>query len=143
MRRYLLAAVCCGLLITGSAIASAAILGHVVAGIVTDPGARSIAAWRGSLLILAALWVVRAVGQWLQARLGQSGASAVIADLNGQVLRSVTALPPSQLASRRDDAATLIAGGLDGLRPYFTAYLPALLLAALLTPAAALRVRVS
>lgn len=109
----------------------------MVAGIITDPGARSIAAWRGSLLILAALWAIRAVGQWLQARLGQSGASAVIADLNGQVLRSVTALPPDQLASRRDDAATLIASGLDGLRPYFTAYLPALLLAALLTPAAA------
>lgn len=137
MRRYLLAAVCCGLLITGSAIASAVILGHVVAGIITDPGARSITAWRGSLLILAALWGVRAVGQWLQARLGQSGASAVIADLNGQVLRSVTALPPNDFASRRDDAATLIAGGLDGLRPYFTAYFPALLLAALLTPAAA------
>lgn len=136
MRRYLVAAVCCGLLIAGSAIASAVIIGHVVAGIITDPGARSIAAWRGSLLILAALWVVRAVSQWMQARLGQSGASTVIADLNGQLLRSVTALPPNDLASRRDDAATLIASGLDGLRPYFTAYLPALLMAALLTPAA-------
>ncbi|HOB48031.1 MAG TPA: thiol reductant ABC exporter subunit CydD [Mycobacterium sp.] len=137
MRRYLVAAVCCGLLIAGSAIASATVLGRVIAGIITDPGARSIAVWRGSLLILAALWAVRAVGQWLQARLGQSGASAVIADLNSQVLRSVTALPPNQLAPRREEAATLIASGLDGLRPYFTAYLPALLLAALLTPAAA------
>lgn len=136
MRRYLVAAVCCGLLIAGSAIASAVILGHVIAGVISDPGARSIASWRGSLLALAALWTVRAVGQWLQARLGQNGASAVIADLNGQVLRSVTALPPNRLARRRDDAATLIAGGLDGLRPYFTAYLPALLLAAVLTPAA-------
>lgn len=137
MRRYLVAAVCCGLLIAGSAIASAVILGHVIAGVITDPGARSIAVWRGSLLILAALWAVRAAGQWLQARLGQRGASAVIADLSGQVLRSVTALPPNHIAPRREEAATLIASGLDGLRPYFTAYLPALLLAALLTPAAA------
>lgn len=136
MRRYLVAAVCCGLLIAGSAIASAIILGHVIAGIIADPGTRSIAYWRGALLTLAALWTVRAIGQWLQARLGQSGASAVIADLSGQVLRTVTALPPNQLASRRDEAATLIASGLDGLRPYFTAYLPALVLAALLTPAA-------
>lgn len=137
MRRYLVSAVCCGLLIASSAIASATILGHVIAGIITNPGIRSIAVWRGSLLILAALWAARAAGQWLQARLGQSGASAVIADLNSQVLRSVTALPANQIAPRRDEAATLIASGLDGLRPYFTAYLPALLLAALLTPAAA------
>lgn len=113
------------------------ILGHVIAGVITDPGARSITSWRGPLLILAALWTVRAIGQWLQARLGQSGASAVIADLNSQVLRSVTALPPNQIAPRREEAATLLTSGLDGLRPYFTAYLPALLLAALLTPAAA------
>lgn len=138
MRGYLVGAVGCGLLIAGSAIATAVVLGHLVAGVITDPATRSIAYWRSSLLILAALWAVRAAGQWLQGRLGQRGASAVIADLNGQVLRSVTALPPNELAARRDDAATLIASGLDGLRPYFTAYLPALILAVLLTPAAVL-----
>ena len=73
--------------------------------------------------------------QWLQARLGQRGASEVIADLSGQVLRSVTALPPGAQAARRDDAATVVTSGLDKLRPYFTAYLPALFLAAVLTPA--------
>ena len=78
---------------------------------------------------------MRAGAQWWQARLSQRGASAVIADLGGQVLRTVTALPPAELAARRDDAATIVTTGLDGLRPYFTAYLPALLLAAILTPA--------
>lgn len=136
MRGYLFGAVGCGLLIAASTIGAAVVLGHLVAGLITDPSTRSIGYWRSSLLILAALWAVRALGQWLQARLGQRGASAVIADLSGQVLRSVTALPPSELAVRRSDAATVISSGLDGLRPYFTAYLPALMLAVLLTPAA-------
>ena len=89
------------------------------------------------LSILLAVWVVRAVAHWLQARLGQHGASAVIADLSGQVLAAVTARQPRQLAAQRDAAAAVVTRGLDALRPYFTAYLPALLLAAILTPVSA------
>jgi ATP-binding cassette subfamily C protein CydD len=59
----------------------------------------------------------------------------VIADLSRSVLTATTSLPPRQLAERRDDAAILVTRGLDGLRPYFTAYLPALLTAVILTPA--------
>jgi ATP-binding cassette subfamily C protein CydD len=136
VRRYLVATVACGTLISGCAIAGAVILGHVVAGVITDPDTRSIGHWRTDLMILAALWLIRALVQWFQGRLGQRGSSAMIADLGGQVLRTVTALPPGVRNSRRDDAATLITSGLDGLRPYFTAYLPALFLAAILTPAA-------
>lgn len=135
MRRYLAATVCCGLLIAGCAIAAAVVLGHLVAGVITDPASRTIEHWRPQIVVLAALWTLRATGQWLQARLGQRGAGAVIADLSGQVLAGVTALPPGDLAARRDAAATVLTGGLDGLRPYFTAYLPALVLAGLLTPA--------
>jgi len=87
------------------------------------------------LSILLALWVVRTVTHWLQARLGQRGASAVIADLSGQVLAAVTARQPAELAAQRDAAAVVVTRGLDALRPYFTGYLPTLLLAAILTPA--------
>lgn len=135
MRGYLAAAVGCGLLIAGSGIGIALVLGHLVAGVITDPTTRTVGHWRAQLLVLAALWTARALGQWLQARLGQRGASAVIADLSGQVLRSVTALPPNAQAAQRDGATTLVTSGLDGLRPYFTGYLPALILAAVLTPA--------
>jgi ATP-binding cassette, subfamily C, bacterial CydD len=72
--------------------------------------------------------------------LAQRGASDVIADLNHQVLLATTTLPPRQLAERRDDAAALVTRGLDALRLYFTSYLPALLLAAILTPAAILAI---
>lgn len=125
----------CGVLITGCAIGSAIVLARVVARVATDPGSRHLHSWAGPLSILLALWAFRAVVHWLQARLGQHGASAVIADLSGQVLTAVTARAPSELAAQRDAAAVVVTRGLDGLRPYFTGYLPTLLLAVVLTPA--------
>ena len=136
MRRYLIASVACGVVITGATIASSVLLAHIVAGIITDPASRTLAHWTGPLWILLSLWVIRTLAHWLQGRLSAHGATAVIADLAGQVLRHVTALPPRQLAAERDSAAAVITRGLDGLRPYFTAYLPSVFLAGILTPAA-------
>jgi ATP-binding cassette, subfamily C, bacterial CydD len=136
MRRHLAASVCCGVAISGSAIASAVLLAHLVAGVITDHGSRNVAHWAPTLSILLGLWTVRVLAQWLQARLSQRGATTAIAELNQRVLETVTALPPRQLAAVRDDAALLTTHGLDGLRPYLTRYLSAVVLAALLTPAA-------
>ncbi|WP_232065987.1 thiol reductant ABC exporter subunit CydD [Mycobacterium heidelbergense] len=124
----------CGVVISGCAIGSAIVLATVVARVVGDVQL-SPRAWLVPVSILLALWVVRTVTHWLQARLGQRGASAVIADLNGQVLAAVTARQPRELAAQSDAAAVVVTRGLDGLRPYFTGYLPTLLLAAILTPA--------
>ncbi|OCB54510.1 thiol reductant ABC exporter subunit CydD [Mycobacterium malmoense] len=135
MRRYLVSTVLCGVVISGCAIGSAIVLAGVVARAVGDHPPHGLAAWRAPLAILLALWTIRTMAHWLQARLGQRGASAVIADLSGQVLTSVTARQPGELATQRDAAALVVTRGLDGLRPYFTGYLPALLLAAILTPA--------
>ena len=122
-------------MISGCAIGSAIVLAGIVARVIADPSARSLRGWLGPLSILLVLWVVRTVTHWLQSRLGQRGASAVIADLNGQVLAAVTARQPDELAAQRDAAAVVVTRGLDGLRPYFTGYIPTLLLAAILTPA--------
>lgn len=135
MRRFLVATVCCGVLIAGCAIGSAIIVARIASTVITDPSTRSVEHWTPVLAVLAALWAVRSVTHWLQVRLGQRGASAVIADLAGQVLTAVTARSPRQVAAQRDDATAIVTRGLDGLRPYFTGYLPALLLAAVLTPA--------
>jgi ATP-binding cassette subfamily C protein CydD len=124
--------------IAGCTLASAVLLAHVVAGIVTNPAIRTLGQWAPELLLLTALWGLRTAAQWTQARLSQHGATGAIADLSGQVLQAVTAGDPRTLAERRDDAATVVVRGLDGLRPYFTAYLPALVLAVILTPAAVL-----
>ncbi|WAJ47688.1 thiol reductant ABC exporter subunit CydD [Mycobacterium sp. Aquia_216] len=125
----------CGVVISGCAIGSAIVLAGIVARVITDPSARSLRSWLGPLSVLSALWIVRTLTHWIQARLGQRGASAVIADLNGQVLATVTARQPHELAAQRDAATIVVTRGLDGLRPYFTGYLPTLLLAAILTPA--------
>ncbi len=135
LRRYLAAAVGCGVVISGCAIGSAMVLASIVAHVITDPSARNLRVCLAPLSILLVLWVIRTLTHWLQARLGQRGATAVIVDLNGQVLEAVTARQPNELAAQRDDAAVVVTYGLDGLRPYFTGYLPTLLLAAILTPA--------
>ncbi|ORA23904.1 thiol reductant ABC exporter subunit CydD [Mycobacterium angelicum] len=135
MRRYLVAAVGCGVVISGCAIGSAIVLAGIVARVVADPSARCLRCWAEPLSILLVLWVIRTLTHWLQARLGQRGATAIIADLSGQVLAAVTSREPSVLAAQRDAATVVVTRGLDGLRPYFTGYLPTLLLAAILTPA--------
>ncbi|OBY33237.1 thiol reductant ABC exporter subunit CydD [Mycolicibacter kumamotonensis] len=135
MRRFLAATVGCGVVISGCAIASAILLAHIVSQVITDPSTRGVAHWVPLLAALGLLWTARTVAQWAQARVGQRGAGAVIAELAGQVLAAVTARSPRRLAAERDAAAAVVTRGLDGLRPYFTAYLPALLSAAVLTPA--------
>ena len=65
----------------------------------------------------------------MQGRLSQHAATAAITGISGDVLRAVTALPSNVMAGRRDAAAVLVTSGLDGLRPYFVSYLPALFLA--------------
>ncbi|MCW2511756.1 MAG: transporter, transrane region, type 1 [Mycobacterium sp.] len=136
MRRHLAATAGCGVIITGAAIACAVLLAHVLAGLVTDPSSRTLGHWSSALWVLLALWTIRVLAQWIQARLSQRGATAAIAELNRRLLTTVTALPPRELAARRDETAVLVSRGLDGLRPYYTRYLPAALQAAVLTPAA-------
>ena len=136
VRGFLVATVCCGVVVTGCSLASAVVLAHLVARVITEPGDRTLVASAPALVILLVLWTVRSTTQWLQMRLSQRGASAAIADLSGQVLRSVTARDPRLIAEQRDAAAAVVLHGLDGLRSYFTAYLPTLFLAAILTPAA-------
>ena len=135
LRGHLAATVVCGVAISACTIASAVLLAHILAGVITDPAARTLRHWTFPLAALIAIWSVRVATHWLQARLAQHGATAVIADLSGQVLRSITAQSPRLLAERRDDASAVVTRGLDGLRAYFTSYLPALVLAAVLTPA--------
>ena len=85
MRRYLVASAACGVLIGGATVASAWVLAHLVAGVITDPASRTVAHWSGHLLILAGLWAIRTTGSWLQARLSQRAATAVIGELSAEV----------------------------------------------------------
>lgn len=136
MRRHLVASVCCGAVIAAATLAGAVLVAQVIAGLVSEPETRTLAHWTPTLVLLAVIWATRVLAQWAQARLSQRGATAAIADLEQRVLTVVTARAPRRLAAERDDAALLATTGLDGLRPYYTRYLPALILAVLITPAA-------
>ncbi len=141
-RRYLLASVLCSAVISAATIAAAVVLAGIVAGVITDPATRTVRHWIPQLCLLAALWVIRALGHWLQGRLSAHGATAAIADLSARVLRTVTALSPRRQAAVHDSAAVVVTRGLDGLRPYFTGYLPTLFSAGILTPAAVVAIAV-
>ncbi len=136
MRRHLAATAGCGVVITVAAIACAVLLAHLLAGIITEPASRTVGHWSVTLWVLLALWTVRVLTTWIQARLSQRAATAAIADLNRRLLADVAALPPRELAAHRDEAAVLVTRGLDGLRPYYTRYLPTVVQAAVLTPTA-------
>ncbi|MEX7473230.1 thiol reductant ABC exporter subunit CydD [Mycobacterium adipatum] len=135
MRRYLTAAVLSGAVIAATTVAGACVLARVAAGIITDPATRTLGYWATDLAILGGIWVVRVAAQRLQAGLSQRAATAMIGELSAQVLRSVTTRPPQRLDEVRDEATVVVTRGLDGLRPYFTGYLPAVILAGILTPA--------
>lgn len=123
-------------MITTAAIAASILMAHVVAAVITDPAGRTLYHWGPALVALLALWSVRSTAQWLQNRLSQRGATAMIGELSAQVLTSVTTLSPRKQQMVREEAAILVTHGLDGLRPYFTRFLPAAMLSALLTPMA-------
>jgi len=76
MRRHLVASVACGVVVAGSTIVGAVLLAHLVAGVVTDDAPRTVAHWAPTLWSLLGTWVIRVIAQWLQARLGQHGATA-------------------------------------------------------------------
>lgn len=136
MRRHLAASVCCGVLIASAALAAAVLMATVIADFVSEPSTRTLQHVVPKLAVLLGLWTVRVIASWAQARLSQRGATVAIADLGERVLESVAARPPRRVAEERDEATLLITRGLDGLRPYYTRYLPALVVAALITPAA-------
>src|SRR6201999_3576590 len=86
MRRHLIASACCGVIITGTAIACAVLVAHILAGLVTQPHSRTLSHWSLALAVLSALWMARVIAQWTQARLSQRGATAAIADLSHRLL---------------------------------------------------------
>ncbi|MFD4295184.1 thiol reductant ABC exporter subunit CydD [Rhodococcus sp. NPDC058532] len=133
-RGYLVLSVAFSVVIAATVIVSAIMIGTVLAGVITDPDARTVGHWAGELAVLAVAVAVRAVATWLQARYAHRSASRVIGELRGEVLAAATTMPPRDLDPRRDATATVLTRGIEGLRAYLTGYLPALLLAVTVTP---------
>ncbi|BDB58911.1 MULTISPECIES: thiol reductant ABC exporter subunit CydD [Rhodococcus] len=132
-RGYLVLTVVTSVIDVVMVVVTALMLGRVLAGVITTE-ARSVGDWTTELAILAAAIVVRVAVTWLQSRYAHRSATRVVAELEHEVLGSAANLPPRELDPRRDEIAVVLTRGLDGLKDYLTGYLPALLLAVILTP---------
>ncbi|MFG1796837.1 thiol reductant ABC exporter subunit CydD [Nocardia sp. NPDC049149] len=133
-RRYLVLSVALSLAITGSIVVAALMLGRVLAGVVTDPGARTLSGWTTELLVLTAAIACRVLATLAQSRLAHRAGASVVAELETAVLSAGARLAPRELDTRRTELAVVVGTGLSGLRGYLTGYLPALLLAVLVPP---------
>ncbi|MEU2031580.1 ABC transporter ATP-binding protein/permease [Nocardia amamiensis] len=133
-RSYLALSVALSLLITGAIVVAAVLVGRVLAGVVTDPGRRTLGAWTIELTVLALAIAVRVLATWFQSRLAHRAGASVVAELETAVLAAGARLSPRELETRRTELAVVVGAGLSGLRGYLVGYVPALLLAALVPP---------
>lgn len=134
-RGYLVLTVGAGVVTAAAVIVSALMIGAILAGVITDPAARTLSAWTTQLLVLVGAVAVRVASTWAQERYSHRAALDVVAELKGQVLAAAANADPRVLTPRREALATVLTRGLDGLRPYLTGYVPALALALTVTPA--------
>ncbi|MGF7122220.1 thiol reductant ABC exporter subunit CydD [Rhodococcus sp. AG1013] len=133
-RGYLILTVVLSAINVAMVIVSAVLIGTILAGVITSDR-RSLADWRTDLMWLAAAVAVRVLAAWLHARYAHRSANRVVAELEVEVLQAAVRMPPRTLDPRRDEIATVLTRGVRALAPYLTGYLPALILAATLTPA--------
>ncbi|MEV6252418.1 ATP-binding cassette domain-containing protein [Nocardia sp. NPDC051911] len=133
-RSYLALSVALSLVVTGAIVVAAVLIGRVLAGVVTDPSARTLGAWTVELVVLAVAIAARVLATWAQSRLAHRAGASVVAELEGAVLGAGARLSPRELDARRTELAVVVGTGLSGLRGYLVGYLPALLLAVLVPP---------
>ncbi|WP_431963705.1 ABC transporter ATP-binding protein/permease [Nocardia sp. bgisy134] len=133
-RRYLVLSVGLSVVITVSIVVTAVTLARVLAGVVTDPGARGFGSWTVEIAVLAGSIGARVLATWVQARVAHRAGADVVAELETEVLAAGARLTPREVESRRTELAVVVGTGLSGLRGYLSGYLPALLLAVLVPP---------
>jgi ABC-type transport system involved in cytochrome bd biosynthesis fused ATPase/permease subunit len=133
-RGYLALSVALSLVVTAAIVVAALLIGRVLAGVVTDPGSRTVGAWTVELVVLALVIAGRVLATWSQSRLAHRAGASVVAELEGAVLAAGARLSPRELDTRRTELAVVVGTGLSGLRGYLVGYVPALLLAVLVPP---------
>ncbi|MGV9669983.1 MULTISPECIES: thiol reductant ABC exporter subunit CydD [unclassified Gordonia (in: high G+C Gram-positive bacteria)] len=120
-----------------SVIVTAAMTASILAELVTDPSARSLGAQAVHLWVLVAALVVRVITSFAHDRYAHRASATAIAELRARALGVLTdpdRVSPRELLQRREHATTVLLRGLDALRPYLSAYLPALIVTVLVTP---------
>ncbi|MFI8568209.1 thiol reductant ABC exporter subunit CydD [Rhodococcus sp. NPDC078407] len=133
-RGYLIVTVALSTVVTLCIIVSASTIGRVLAGVITDPTARSVSAWTTELAVLAGAVVARVLVTGVQSRYAHRSASRVVAELEVEVLTTATRFEPRELDREREELAVIVTRAIGGLRAYLTGYLPALVSAVIVTP---------
>lgn len=118
-------------------IVAAAMTASILSELIVDPGRRSFAAQQTHVWVLVGALAVRTVTSYLRDRYAHRASSRVIAQLRASatdVLTDPERTTPRELLTIRDRAVTLLRHGLDGLGPYLSGYLPALITTMTVTP---------
>ena len=113
-------------------VVQAVLISRSVSPVVTSRAALGTVALPVGLLAL--VMAARAAVLYVQEALAHRAATRTIIELRRRVLEHAAALGPRWAAEHGSDTATLLTRGLNDLEPYFTRYLPQLLLAATVTP---------
>ena len=133
-RGYLIVTVALSTVVTLCIIVGASTIGRVLAGVITEPTARSVSAWTTELAVLAGAVAVRVLATGAQSRYAHRSASRVVAELEVEVLTAATRFEPRELDREREELAVVVTRAIGGLRAYLTGYLPALVSAVIVTP---------
>lgn len=121
-------------------IAQALLIAAAIAPVISE--GKSLADVKTPLFLLGGVVIVRALVTGFSERYAHRASIAVVIDLRKKVLSRAIELGPRWLSmptstgSNGLDTVNLATRGLDDLRPYFVRYLPQLLLAVTVTPAA-------
>ena len=135
-RRYIATTAVTGVLIAGLVVAQAWLISRIVAPLMAGGAA---GAGTASLVrALAAVVAARAAVVHFQESRAHRAATRTIIELRRRVVAHAAALGPRWQAVNAARTATVLTRGLDDLEPYFTRYLPQLILASTLTPLTAL-----
>jgi thiol reductant ABC exporter CydD subunit len=133
------AAVGLGLVTTALVLVQAGLLARVLARALLEPDA-GLGELGPELVALSAVVAARAATSWLQARVAVRCSADVKSTLRARLVRHAQELGPSWLAGERGgELATLVTRGVDALDPWFSRYLPQLVLAVLVPVAVLVR----
>lgn len=135
-RRYIVTTAVTGVLTALLVVAQAALISRSAAPVIT--GTAGLEQARPLIAVLAGVVLARVLVLLVQESLAHRAATRTRVQLRRQVLEHAAALGPRWQAAHAADTATLLTRALDDLEPYFTRYLPQLLLAATVTPLTAL-----
>lgn len=135
-RRYIAVTAVAGMVTAALVVAQAFLISGAVSAVISD-GAGP-ATLKGLVVGLGSVVVARALVVLLQELHAHRSATGTIIELRRLVLERAARLGPRWQALHGAGTATLLTRGLDDLEPYFTRYLPQLVLAATVTPATVL-----